>query len=202
MKYNHVIKVCLGHPDHRQTKARSEAARCWNNMVRLHKYIRKRHWKWPTEKQLKAHCKGRYDLHSQTVQGLVEKFIANIDSTRTKREKGDRNARYPWRSEKKFQVVVWKPSAIKRNGNRMVLSMGAGRKPVKIKVPFDKLPAGKVVMAELGFRELRLTIQDDIEKPVPAGDNTVAADLGIIHTAVMTDGIKSQGVVGRGLRSF
>ena len=202
MKYNCVIKVRLGHPDNRQTEARSEAARCWNDLVRIHKYIRKRHWEWPSESKLKSHCKGRYNLHSQTVQGLVEKFIANIDSTRTKRKEGDTTARYPWRCRKRYQTVVWKGQAIKRKGNRIVLPMGQGRKPLKLKVPFNQLPTGKIVMAELSFRELRLTLQDSRQEPEFAGDNTVAADLGIIHTSVLTDGQASLGIVGRGLRSL
>ena len=201
-KNNRVIKIRLKHPDRLQTEARQEAARCWNDMVKLHKYIRKRHWKWPSKNDLQKHAKGRYSLHSQTIQSLTDKFYASIDTIRTLRKKGDKTARYPWRCEKKFQVVVWKGQAIKRHGSRIVLPMGRGRKPIRLKVPFDKLPVGKIVGAELGFRELRLTIQNEIEPAVSAGENTVAADLGIIHTAVMTDGIQSQAVVGRGLRSL
>ena len=202
MKHNHVIKIRLPHPDNRQTNARCEAARLWNDVVKLHKYIRKRHWKWPNKGQLEKHFKNKYSLHSQTVQGLIAKFVACIDATRTKRKEGDKKARYPWRCEKRYQTVLWKGQALKRQGNRLILPMGKGRKPIRIKLPFDKLPAGKVVAAELSFRELRLTIQDQIDKAQPAGDNTVAVDLGIIHTAVMTDGIKSLAVVGRGLRSL
>ena len=56
--------------------------------------------------------------------------------------------------------------------------------------------------AELGFRELRLTISNEIAAPVSAGMNVVAADMGVIHLAVMTDGIQSSAIVGRGLRSI
>lgn len=202
MKTNRVVKVRLQHPDSHQTDARMEAARCWNDMVKLHKYIRKRHWKWPSKNDLQKHFKGKYQLHSQTVQALVDKFIANIETTQTSRKNGDKNARYPWRCKKKFQVAIWKGQSIRLKGNRIALPMGRGRKPVRIKLAFDKLPAGKIVAAELGFRELRLTIQNCVEPVESAGDNTVAADLGIIHTAVMTDGLKSQAIVGRGLRSL
>ena len=201
-KTNRVVKIRLPHPDNRQTNARMEAARCWNDMVRLHRYIRQRRWQWPSKNDLQKHFKGKYQLHSQTLQALVDKFIANIEATQTNRKNGDKQARYPWRCKKKFQVVIWKGQSIKRKGNRIVLPMGRGRKPVRIKLTFDKLPAGKIVAAELGFRELRLTIQNNVEPVESAGDNTVAADLGIIHTAVMTDGIQSQAIVGRGLRSL
>ena len=86
-KTNRVVKIRLTHPDNRQTNARMEAARCWNDMVKLHRYIRQRRWKWPSESQLKKHIKGRYNLHSQTIQALAEKLIANIETTQTNRKK-------------------------------------------------------------------------------------------------------------------
>ena len=96
---------------------------------------------------------------------------------------------------------MWKPSAIRRHGNRLSLSNGAGRKKLTVKLPAS-LPSGKIVAVELGFRELRLTLSQTVAEPVSAGMNVVAADMGIIHLAVMTDGIQSSGVVGRGLRSL
>ncbi|WP_252177064.1 transposase [Endozoicomonas sp. 4G] len=202
MKKNRVIQINIGKPTDGQTQVRLEAARLWNDIVRLHRYIRKRHWKWPTESKMKAHVKGKYALHSQTIQKLVEKLYDSIDSTQTKREQGDKKARYPWKCKKKFQTVTWKQSAIRRKGNRLNLSNGRGVKGLSIKIPLDQLPQGKITGIELGYRTLYISIQDVVEKPESAGDNTVAADLGIIHTAVMTDGIKSTAVVGRGLRSL
>lgn len=98
-------------------------------------------------------------------------------------------------------MCIWKQAAIKVKGNRISLSNGRGRKPLRFKLP-RTMPMGKIVQAELGFRELRLTISNEIDKPISAGLNTVAADVGIIHTAVMTDGAKSLGIVGREMRSL
>ena len=36
---------------------RIEAARLWNDIMKLHKYIRKRHWKWSSEYDFKKHFK-------------------------------------------------------------------------------------------------------------------------------------------------
>ncbi|WP_252180265.1 RNA-guided endonuclease TnpB family protein [Endozoicomonas sp. 4G] len=143
MKKNRVIQINIGKPTDGQTQVRLEAARLWNDIVRLHRYIRKRHWKWPTESKMKAHIKGKYALHSQTIQKLVEKLYDSIDSTQTKREKGDKKARYPWKCKKKFQTVTWKQSAIRRKGNRLNLSNGRGVKGLSIKIPLDQLPQGK-----------------------------------------------------------
>ena len=196
-----VIKVNIGSPSELQVSLREESARLWNSMVKLHKYCRRRHWKWPTKSDLEKHYKGRFNLHSQTIQALIKKFIANIDSTRTKRKDGDKQARYPWRDKKRFQAVMWKASALKRKGNTLSLSNGKGQKRLKLRIPND-LPMGKLVAVELGFRELRLTLSQDVGKVKSAGDNVVAMDAGVIHLGVLTDGVKSIGVVGRGLRSL
>lgn len=196
-----VIKINTGRPTLYQTALREEAARLWCRLVRLHRFCRKRHWSWPTQSQLEKHFKGRFELHSQTTQAIIGKFAANIESTRTKRKEGDTQARYPWRSKKRFQVVVWKGQAIKRKGNRLVLPNGKGRKPLTFKLPAS-FPDGKLVQAELGFRELRLSVSQAEPVVESAGDNVVSADLGVIHLAAMTDGEDAKILVGRGLRAL
>lgn len=196
-----VLKINIGAPTAQQTVLRKEAARLWNRLVKVHKYCRKRHWAWPTQGQLERHFKGRFALHSQTIQAIIGKFAANIDSARTKRKEGDQKARYPWRDKKQFQVVVWKGQSIKRDGNRIKLPNGQGRKALAFKLPAS-FPAGKIVQAELGFRELRLTVSRAAEAIASAGDNVVAADLGVIHLAAMTDGDDAMVIVGRGLRAL
>ena len=201
MKDVRVVKLNIGSPTTIQTQLRFESARLWNRLVKIHKFCRRRHWQWPSQGSLEKHFKGRFALHSQTIQALIGKFIANVQTTHSNRKSGDTKARYPWRDKKKFQVVMWKAAAIHRNGNRLHLSNGAGRKKLSIKLPTN-LPCGKIVVAELGFRELRLTLSNEIDEPVAAGMNVVAADMGVIHLAVMTDGIQSCAIVGRGLRSI
>jgi len=196
-----VIKINIGENTQRHSHARRESARLWNRLVKLHKYCRKRHWPWPSKYQLQKHFKGQFELHSQSIQALIDKFSANIDSTRTKRKKGDKAARYPWKDQKRYQVVAWKGQCIKRKGNWLTLPMGRGQTAILIKVPGD-IPPGKIVAVELGFRELRLTLSEPVEAVASAGDNTVAGDPGIIHQMMLTDGQSSTAIVGRGLRSL
>lgn len=196
-----VIKINIGENTRQHGEARRESARLWNRLVILHKYCRKRHWPWPGKHQLQAHFKGRFKLHSQSIQGIIDKFSANIDSTRSKRKEGDKKARYPWRDQKRYQVVPWKGQSIKRKGNRLTLPMGRNSKPIRIKVP-DEIPSGKIVGVELGFRELRITLKEPIKAAASAGANTVAGDPGIIHQMMLTDGKASTAIVGRGLRSL
>jgi putative transposase len=195
---SNVIKIQLPRMRVGDTAARKEAARLWNRMVRLHLWFRKRKLPWPSESMFEKHFKRRFNLHSQTVQALVQKFFSNIETTRTNRRNGDRNARYPHKTKGHF-AVMWKSQAIKLDGTAIVLSMGKGRKPLRFRIP--EIPAGRIVAAELGWHELRLTLKKEVPEPdMPSG--VAAADLGIIHLAVVTDGQDSIGVVGRGLRSI
>lgn len=201
MSLTTVSKINIGHATPLQTELRRESARLWNDMVRLHKFIRKRHWKWPFKGDFEKHFKGKYALHSQTIQALIKKFFANIETTSVNRKEGDKKARYPYRDRKHFQIVMYKASAIKKKGNRLILSNGKGAKKLIVRIP-KNIPLGKLIGAELGFRELRLTIKQDIDAVKSAGNNIVAADLGVIHHAAMTDGDTSEIIVGRGLRSL
>jgi putative transposase len=198
MQIHRVVTIALHDLPPSHTAVRAECARLWNRLMRLHQWFRKHRRLWPTDALLKAHFKGRFALHSQTIQGIIERFVANIDTTRTNRAAGDRAARYPHR-HKSFVTPIWKDQAVKREGTRLVLPMGRGRKPLAIRVP--QLPPGKIAKVELGYGELYVTLSNDIEVPVRS-EKAGGGDLGIIHTIAMTDGIQTQIVVGRGLRSI
>lgn len=197
-KQANVIKIAIPRMTPQMALAREEAARLWNRMVRLHKWSRKRN-AWFSEAQFKAHFKGRFHLHSQTVQGMIEKFFSNLDSTRTKRKQGDKTARYPWKAKKRYQAVVWKAQSIKRIQKHLVLPMGKGRKPLLITIPAD-LPAGRIALAELGYFELRLTLTREVAFPEQQ-QGVASIDPGIIHFAAVGTDDQAQVIVGRGLRS-
>ncbi len=180
------------------TTARTEAAHLWNRMVKLHAWFRKRQLKWPVCGDFERHFKGRFALHSQTVQAIIQKFFAHIDGARTHRQNGNESARYPHRLRSHVNVV-WKGQAVKVNDNRLTLPMGRGRESLSIRLP--SIPDGDIAQAELALGRLLVTVNQEIADPQP-GTGTVAADLGIIHLAVVTDGKESLGVVGRGLRSL
>ncbi|HEX7324349.1 MAG TPA: transposase [Rhodanobacteraceae bacterium] len=168
-------------------------------MTRLHRHFRKRRWKWPTAGQFERHFKRRFALHSQTVQALIEKFFANIDATRQNRKQGRKKLRYPWR-DKRYFGVPWKGQAIRRDGQCLVLPMGRGREPVRVRIPAS-LPPGKIVQVELGYRRIGVTLRRELAD-VPTRSGTAAMDPGVIHLGVVTDGADSLSVVGRGLRSI
>ena len=143
MSLTTVSKINIGHPTPLQSILRRESARLWNDMVRLHKFIRKRHWKWPFKGDFEKHFKGKYTLHSQTIQALIKKFFANIETTSVNRKESDKKARYPYRDRKHFQIVMYKTSAIKKKGNRLIISNGKGAKKLIVRIP-KNIPLGKM----------------------------------------------------------
>ena len=62
---------------------RREAGRCWSEIVVTH--VTSRAGKWLSAADLEKQFKGRYALHSQTVQALAQKLIANVDASRALR---------------------------------------------------------------------------------------------------------------------
>ncbi len=182
---------------------RQETGRLWTDCVKLHKYIRKRSynnpnkWKWSNSIALQKHFKGKYNLHSQTIQGIIQKLFTNIETYFSNKKKGITTARLPRRYKKYFNPI-FKKSAIKVENNRIRLSIG-NKKYIYFSIPNID---GEIVLAELGFNKLYLTIQKDIEIPEPVSNNVAAIDFGIIHTAVIIDGQDSLAIVGRGIRSI
>ncbi len=97
MKVNRVIQIELQVSTtlwQQMTDARLEAARLWNIMAIPHLCSRKRNKKWPSQGQFKKHFARKFRLHSQTIQALIGKFFANIETNRFNRAMGDKRARY------------------------------------------------------------------------------------------------------------
>lgn len=62
-----VRKINMKHFPYAYSQVREETARFWNDLMKLHKYIRKRHWHWPNASQLEKYYKKKsYRIHSQT----------------------------------------------------------------------------------------------------------------------------------------
>ena len=182
---------------------RKECGRLWSDISRLHNFIRKRSinnpgfWKWPLCNSFEKHFKGKYNLHSQTVQGIIQKFFANIKTALIERKNGNRKMRLPYKP-KFFFNPIFKGQSIKRFNNRIRLPV-KNRKYLWFNIPDID---GEIVQAELGFDKLYLTIKRTIDFPDNTSEKVAAVDVGLIHTAVITDGINSLAVVGRGIRSI
>ena len=66
---------------------RKEAARCWNETVRIAKeYYHLNNRKWISANNLQKALKGQFQLHSQTVQALADKYVENRSTIATRGE--------------------------------------------------------------------------------------------------------------------
>jgi putative transposase len=96
--------------------------------MELHKQARLAHTPWPGRTELQHATKGRFALHSQSVQMIVHAFLANIATTRELRKTHPQmRMKYPWRT-KRFYPVHWPAQAVSKEKGRVVLPMGKGRK--------------------------------------------------------------------------
>jgi putative transposase len=181
--------------------AQMEAAQVWNTCCELHKHARQQHTQWPGLHEMQQVTRGRFALHSQSIQAVFRAFLANIDTTRQLRKAHpELRMKYPWR-EKRFYPVSWPAQAVSKEHGRVILPMGKGR--TSLVLPLD-LPQGSgacTLVWNHGF-ELHVCVEVPHTEEAP-GDNRATVDLGEIHLgAVTTTTGKAMIVTGRGIRSL
>jgi putative transposase len=106
-----------------------EAARCWNDIVSIARDHYTETSTWIGKRDLQKRLKGGYRLHSQTIQSLTDKFVANRDTTANLRRQGS-DIRYPWR-EKKFFTIPFKLDGDPHGKKRHLGSLPLCRSPVR-----------------------------------------------------------------------
>ena len=180
--------------------AQIEAAKVWNECKSAHRECRINQTPWLNQTALQKLTKGKYELHSQSVQMVCQAFLANIDSTRANRRAGLKNMKYPWRT-KRFYPVSWAAQSVKYSNGRLTLPMGRGRKPLSFKLDLDFIPGAVSLVWNRGF-ELHIK-QEVITEEKKSTGIKAAIDLGEIHhSAVSTNTGQGLIVSGRGIRSL
>jgi putative transposase len=197
-----IYRLPYQHPKvfERLKAAQIEAAKVWNECMEAHKECRINQTPWLNQTQLQKLTKGKYELHSQSVQMVVQAFLANIDSTRANRRSGIKNRKYPWRT-KRFYPVSWTAQSIKYGDGKLTLPMGRGRKSLFFKLDLDFVPGATSLVWNRGF-ELHIKQEVVAEKNKTTGVKA-AIDLGEIHhSALCTNTGQGLIVSGRGIRSL
>lgn len=165
-----------------------ECASCWNEVVRISKEYYFENKKWISNYDIQKLIKGRYNLHSATIQAISDKFSANRKTIAELRKKGNTKAKYPYK-EKKFYIIPFKNSAINTNtmGN-LKISMSKGRY-LELDFGIDNIKTAEIVWRN-GYY-LYYTFDDGIFNPITEGINTVGVDLGEIHSiaSVTNEGV-------------
>jgi putative transposase len=179
--------------------ARMEAAQVWSLCRNMHLAARKEHTPWPNRDDLQQATKGRFALHSQTVQMICHAFLANIDTTREVRKSTPR-MRYPYK-DKRYYPLLWPAQAVSRERGRVVLPMGRGRPSLVFHVDLPE-DAGACKLVWRDGYELHVAVPASLDEAAP-GDAQATVDLGEIHQAAVTTNTGAALVVsGRGIRSL
>lgn len=177
-----------------------EAARCWNTIVAIAKEHYAAGSGWISKHDLQKRIKNRFALHSQTVQGLTDRFAGNRKTAAENRRQG-LGTNYPWR-EKKFVTVPFKQMAMRRSkSGSLVLSLRAGAR-------FDTgfVPPGEINTCEILWRQGRYVLSYTAEYTTvePLQNGLLAGgDIGEIHPiALCTEDGAGLVVSGREVRSI
>jgi putative transposase len=156
------------------------------------------HARWPTRDELRA-TKGRFALHSQTVQMVCHQFLANVDTARQLRQT-HRKIRYPYK-DKRFYPLFWPAQAVSVERGRIVLPMGRGRRSLVFKLELPEQIGGCKPVWEDGYA-LHVSVPTTPVLQAP-GSVQATVDLGEIHLAAVTTSTGAALVVsGRGIRSL
>ena len=191
----------------RRTRARLEAAqleaaRVWMYCVERHQQARSKRTRWPDRDDLQRETKGgQFALHSQSIQMVCQQFLANVQTIKQLRQTNPQH-RYPYHP-KRYMTVQWPAQAVSRQGKRLILPMGRGRKSFSFHLPDLPEHIGAVSLVWRGGYELHLVVPTAPEADVSSFPVQAAVDLGEIHQAAVTTSTgKGLIVSGRGIRSL
>ena len=182
----------------------TECARVWTVCRDAHLAARQEHGNWPNRDALQKATRGRFALHSQTVQMVTHAFLANVDTAQQLRSRGRSEIRYPYK-DKTFYPLMWPAQAMRLEEKRILLPMGRGRASLVLPRPewLTEKRACKVVWNGV-HNELHVCVHVDAEEAPPESTSKHATvDLGQIHqAAVATNEGDALVVSGRGIRSL
>jgi putative transposase len=184
-----------------------ESALVWNRCLLLSKAHHAEHQQWISKSELQKQTKGKFHLHSQSIQAVCHKYVFARDSTYQAIQKGIKTARYPYK-HKHHTNTKWAKDGFKvfENG-KIELSMGIhqGRREKPIVVYTKHLPKGQIKEMELCYDNglyLAVSYDDGIESKPYQKQHAVGVDPGEIHTisAFAADG-ESLIITGRQVRA-
>jgi putative transposase len=176
-----------------------EAARVWNLCMDIHMEARRSGFRWPNRDDLQKAARGKFALHSQTVQMICHAFLANVNTAKQVK-KANPTMRYPYKT-KWFYPLMWPAQAICVEPGRVILPMGRNRPSIVLRLDLPNSTGACRIVWNDGF-ELHVSVHAEVEESAP-GNSKAAVDLGEIHqAAVAADTGKSLIVSGKGIRSL
>jgi len=184
------------------------SAEIWNSCLDASKaYHLSNGGKWINRSELQSAMKGKFPLHSQSIQAVCHKYLYARESARASRLKGEKN-KYPYKHKKNFNTK-WIDKAFKiyTNGKiELSLGMDNGKQRKPITIMCKHIPIGDIKEIELIYdRGLMISIcYDDLVPKIEAnGSNRAGVDLGEIHSiAAFNENGESLIITGRKIRSI
>ena len=183
------------------------SADVWNHCLILAKETHLATGKWVTQSQLQKGTKGKFSIHSQSIQAVCHKYIFARTGAKNARKAGYNN-KYPYKQKKNFNTK-WANNGIKvfENG-KIQLSMGdfEGKRQEPLIVWIKELPKGQIKEIELIYdRGLMLSIafEDGQQVKEHTFTNRAAIDVGEVHTiAAVAENGENIILTGRKVRSI
>lgn len=201
-----VEKLPLRLKPHEEELARSlqrESAKVWNTVMTIHRLFWIKYGIWIDEATMKEFLKGRFSVHSQDVQAIIETYYECWERTKKLHEEGHTEWRYPWRL-KRFFTSTWKVTGITVEDGYLRLSNGWKKPPLKIKLP-ARLKGSEIKQVQLVWHRNGYWLHIAVVKPAlekVQGDAVAAVDPGEVQALTLTDGREALVISGRHLRSL
>ncbi|CAM4142434.1 transposase [Paenibacillus alkaliterrae] len=164
-----------------------ESAQVWNECLQLAKDYYMKHQKWISQSELQKKTKGRFHLHSQSIQAVCHKYVFARTGAYQSVQKGIKTSRYPYKKKDHYNTK-WAKDGFKINENgKIELSMGNhhGTREKPIVVHTSRLPEGHIKEIELCYDNglyLAVSYEDGKESNSYGEQNAAGVDLGEIHT--------------------
>ncbi|TLM98212.1 IS200/IS605 family element transposase accessory protein TnpB, partial [bacterium] len=163
-----------------------ESARAWNDCLNHAKEHHQQTGKWIDKKELQVLTKGRYHLHSQSIQSVQERYLEARKNAWKAKQAGYGHIRYPYKTKRHYPTRWKKDGLVICPNGKIQLSMGIhqGKREKPVIVHASHIPNGKVKEIELIWdRKLMLAIsyEDEITPVANNHTGTAAIDMGEIH---------------------
>ncbi|MCH6266315.1 RNA-guided endonuclease InsQ/TnpB family protein [Neobacillus citreus] len=186
-------------------RLRIESARLWNDILDLHWWLYDVYKLWTNASDKKKWFNAKsHNLHSQTIQAIIELHEETCERTKIQRYEGNKNWKYPWKY-KRFFSVKYKKSALSLESNGYLkLSNGGKEKPLYVKKP-KHIDFGSIKNAEIVWHQNEYWLHLGVEltkKEKVTGKNNAGGDLGIIHAITLSNGKNHLIITGKELRSL
>jgi putative transposase len=185
-----------------------ESALVWNHCLALSRQSYQDKGEWITKSELQKATKGKYHLHSQSIQAVCHKYLFAREAACQAILKGRKTGRYPYKNKHHYPTKWAKDGFRIHETGKIELSMGIhDRKREKPIVVYTRnMPEGKIKEIELCYDHgLYLSIAfEDGEKNVPyEKKQSVGVDPGEIHTlAAFAETGEAVLLTGRKIRSI